>query len=105
MNGAAFLFAERPLQLDEKAASIINDGGREVLGKLISELDDQTDWTSEALEDNVKAFAEANDIKLGKIAQPLRAALTGTTVSPGIFDVLVVLGREEALGRIRDHIS
>ncbi|MDH3743204.1 MAG: glutamate--tRNA ligase family protein, partial [Hyphomicrobiales bacterium] len=105
VNGAAFLFAERPLKLDEKAAGILNDGGRQVLGQLIEELDNQADWTTEALEENVKAFAEARDIKLGKIAQPLRAALTGTTVSPGIFDVLVVLGRDESLGRIRDHIS
>ena len=105
VNGAAFLFAERPLQLDDKAAGILNDGGREVLGKLIGELDAETDWTAGALEEKVKAFAEANHIKLGKIAQPLRAALTGTTVSPGIFDVLVVLGRDEALGRIRDHTS
>ena len=105
VNGAAFLFAERPLKLDEKAAGILNDGGRQVLGQLIEELDNLTDWTTEALEENVKAFAEARDIKLGKIAQPLRAALTGTTVSPGIFDVLVVLGRDESLGRIRDHIS
>ncbi|NNE23774.1 MAG: glutamate--tRNA ligase [Rhizobiales bacterium] len=105
VNGAAFLFAERPLKLDEKAAGILNDGGREVLGQLIGELDNQADWTTEALEEKVKAFAEAQDIKLGKIAQPLRAALTGTTVSPGIFDVLVVLGRDESLGRIRDNIS
>lgn len=105
VNGAAFLFADRPLQLDEKAAGILNDGGREILGRLIAELDGQTNWTAEALEEIVKSFAEANDIKLGKIAQPLRASLTGTTVSPGIFDVLAVLGRDEALGRIRDHAA
>ena len=53
----------------------------------------------------MKAYAEANDVKLGKIAQPLRAALTGTTVSPGVFDVLAVLGRAESLNRIRDQLS
>lgn len=105
VNGAAFLFAERPLQVDEKAAGILNDGGSEILGRLIGELDAEADWAADALEEKVKSFAEANDIKLGKIAQPLRAALTGTTVSPGIFDVLAVLGRDEALARIRDHIA
>ncbi|MEO9167784.1 MAG: glutamate--tRNA ligase, partial [Aestuariivirga sp.] len=61
------------------------------------------EWTAHSLESIVKAHAEATGIKLGKFAQPLRAALTGTSTSPGIFDVLVVLGREEALGRIEDQ--
>jgi glutamyl-tRNA synthetase len=61
------------------------------------------DWQANALESAVKAHAEAAGLKLGKLAQPLRAALTGTSVSPGIFDVLEVLGREEALSRLRDQ--
>jgi glutamyl-tRNA synthetase len=60
-------------------------------------------WTPEALEACVRAFAEATGRKLGKVAQPLRAALTGRATSPGIFDVLEVLGREESLGRIADQ--
>ena len=60
-------------------------------------------WTPEALESCVRTFAEATGRKLGKVAQPLRAALTGRTTSPGIFDVLDVLGREESLARIRDR--
>jgi len=55
------------------------------------------------LEEAVRAYAEETDVKLGKIAQPMRAALTGRTVSPGIFDVLEVLGREESLGRLSDQ--
>ena len=52
-----------------------------------------------------KLIAETTGIKLGKLAQPLRAALTGTNTSPGIFDVLEVLGREESLARIKDQLS
>jgi glutamyl-tRNA synthetase len=62
-------------------------------------------WNGETVEAAVRAAAEAEGLKLGKIAQPLRAALTGTTVSPGIFDVLDVLGREQSIGRIRDVLS
>ena len=104
MKGAQFLFAERPLAMDEKAAQIIKDGGAAVLATLIPQLEAADDWTAEALEAVVKAHAEAQGLKLGKLAQPLRAALTGTSTSPGIFDVLEVLGREEALGRLRDAV-
>ena len=64
-----------------------------------------TDWTAQALEGAVRAYAEKAGLGLGKIAQPLRAALTGRTTSPGIFDVLTVLGREESLARIRDQAA
>ena len=62
-------------------------------------------WAAELLEEATRTFAEAQDLKLGKVAQPLRAALTGKTTSPGIFDVLVVLGREESLDRLRDQAT
>ncbi len=103
MKGAQFLFAERPLKLDDKAGQIMADGGRDALRGLIPVLAATTDWQAHALESAVKAHAEAAGLKLGKLAQPLRAALTGTSVSPGIFDVLEVLGREEALARLRDQ--
>ena len=102
--GAQFLFAQRPLAMDEKAAQIIKDGGADVLAALIPLLETADDWTAQALEMAVKAYAEVQGLKLGKLAQPLRAALTGTSTSPGIFDVLEVLGREEALGRLRDAV-
>ncbi len=101
--GAQFLFAQRPLAMDDKAVQIIKDGGAALLAALIPLLEATDDWTAQALEMTVKAYADAQGLKLGKLAQPLRAALTGTATSPGIFDVLEVLGREEALGRIADQ--
>ena len=103
-DGAKFIFAKRPLALDEKAASLLNDEGRAVLKSILPELEAAQEWTSESLDAIVRAFAEKSGLKLGKIAQPLRAALTGRATSPGVFDVLAVLGREESLGRIRDQI-
>lgn len=100
-EGAAFLFAERPLALDEKAAAILDPDARALLKDIHGVLA-ASDWTVEATESAVKAFAESRNLKLGKVAQPLRAALTGRATSPGIFDVLIVLGREESLGRIAD---
>jgi glutamyl-tRNA synthetase len=105
MTGAKFLFAERPLLMDDKARQIIADGGGMALRGMLTVLDTIEDWTAPAIETAVKAHAETQGLKLGKLAQPLRAALTGTSTSPGIFDVLEVLGRHEALARIRDQAS
>jgi glutamyl-tRNA synthetase len=104
-TGAAFLFAARPLALDEKAKQIIADGGKVALFELKPVLEACSEWTAGVLETAVKAHAEKNGIKLGKLAQPLRAALTGTSTSPPIFDVLDVLGREEAMARIDDLLN
>ncbi|NMG38615.1 glutamate--tRNA ligase [Chelativorans sp. ZYF759] len=101
-DSAAFLFAERPLAMDEKAAQILADGGREVVAALLPRFEALGEWTAAATEAEVRAHAEEAGLKLGKVAQPLRAALTGRGVSPGVFDVLEVLGREESLGRLRD---
>jgi len=98
--GAAFLFKRRPLALDEKAAGLLDDGARALLGCISARLTAENDWTTEALEASLKAMAEELETGLGKLAQPLRAALTGTTTSPGIFDVLVLLGKEESIARI-----
>ena len=102
-QSAGFLFATRPLAMEDKAKALLDDGGREVIGKLLPELQAAGDWAVEPLEAAVRAFAEAQELKLGKVAQPLRAALTGSTQSPPIFDVLAVLGREESLGRLADQ--
>ena len=99
-DGAAFLFKQRPLEMDEKAAALLDDNARANLSAISERLQAETDWTLDALEANLKAYAEELGLGLGKLAQPLRAALTGTTTSPGIFDVLVLLGREESLARI-----
>ncbi len=99
-EGAAFLFVECPLPMTEKAASLLDDEARHRLGGLSACLAEENHWTIEALEATTKAYAEELELGLGKLAQPMRAALTGTTTSPGIFDVLVLLGKEESLARI-----
>ena len=103
LDSADYLFAARPLDLDEKAAKQLDAAGRETLAALLPELQAVDPWHVGPLENCVRAFAEATNRKLGKVAQPLRAALTGRATSPGIFDVLEVLGREEALARIADQ--
>ncbi len=101
-ESARFIAKERPLEPDAKAAKLLNDDARAVLSALHGELEALPDWTIEAIENAVRSFSDGRELKLGKVAQPLRAALTGTNVSPGIFDVLAVLGREESLGRMAD---
>jgi glutamyl-tRNA synthetase len=105
LDSAGYLFAKRPLELDEQANKLLNAAGRETLSALLPRLEALSSWTPEALEAEVRAFAEETGRKLGKVAQPLRAALTGKSTSPGIFDVLDVLGREESLARIRDQVE
>lgn len=100
VEGAGFLFAKTPLEMTEKAAKFLDDDARVRLRSISNALSAQKDWTMEALEATTKALAEELDLGFGKLAQPMRAALTGTTTSPGIFDVLVLLGRDESLARI-----
>jgi glutamyl-tRNA synthetase len=102
-DNAAFLFAPRPLAMDEKAASILTPEARRHLAALAERFAALDDWTAQNLEGAGREYAEQTGIKLGAIAQPLRAALTGRSVSPGIFDVLFVLGRDEALARLADQ--
>ncbi len=101
--GATFLFAQRPLALDPKAEALLSDDARALLAQIANRLGTDNDWTSDLLEASLKAQAEELELGLGKLAQPLRAALTGQTTSPGIFDVLVLLGRDESLARIADQ--
>ncbi|MEH6496268.1 MAG: glutamate--tRNA ligase [Pseudomonas marincola] len=101
-ESSQFLIAERPLAMDNKASKLLTADAIQILQRLADRFDTLTEWTKEQIEEVVRVSAEAEDLKLGKIAQPLRAALTGTTVSPGIFDVLEVLGKETSIGRIRD---
>ncbi len=102
LDSARYLYADRPLPLDDKAAALLDDTGRRVVASLADRFAALDAWTAESTEAVVRAYAEAEGLKLGKVAQPLRAALTGRTTSPGIFDVLAVLGREESLARLRD---
>ena len=103
-DGADFLFAQRPLQMDDKAAALLTDETRAHLALAHDAIAAVPDWGHDALDAAVRKVAEANQLKLGKLAQPLRAALTGKTTSPGIFDVLVLLGRDESLARIADQM-
>lgn len=99
-DGAQFLFINRPIQMNEKAAALLDGEGRSRLRAVVDALAVENDWTIGTLEATTKSLAEDLGVGLGKLAQPMRAALTGTTTSPGIFDVLVLLGREEALARL-----
>jgi glutamyl-tRNA synthetase len=105
MDGAKFLFAKRPLQLDEKAAVLLDADGRQRLAEVVKALEGVASWDVAATEAAVRQLSEASGAKLGQLAQPLRAALTGQATSPGIFDVLAVLGREESLGRLKDQLA
>ncbi len=101
-ESAFFYIAPRPLQMNEKAAKLLAEDGRQKIASLRAVLADLDLWGQETTENAVKQLAETQDIKLGNLAQPLRAALSGSNVSPGIFDVMDVLGREETLGRLDD---
>lgn len=101
-NKAYFYVADRPLKPDDKAVALLDAGGRDVVARVAAELAALESWTPEALERVVRGRAAKEGVKLIKVAQPLRAALTGTTVSPGIFEVMAVLGHEETLARLKD---
>ncbi len=100
-----FIFAERPLEPNAKARKILKDDARVLLGELHERLAALEDWSKESIEQLVRGFAEEKELKLGKVAQPLRAAITGSNVSPGIFEVMAALGREESLARIADQMQ
>ncbi|HWT12477.1 MAG TPA: glutamate--tRNA ligase [Allosphingosinicella sp.] len=104
-DGASFLFKPRPLNMDDKAAALLQGEARELLALVHAALSGVDTWNAEATEQAVREVAEANGVKLGQVAQPLRAALTGRATSPGIFDVLALLGRDESLDRIADQMT
>ena len=104
-DSAGYLFAERPLALDEKATAILDEDAKALLAEALPALTAVGEWSATTTEGAVREVAEKAGVKLGKVAQPLRAALTGRSTSPGVFDVLAVLGRDESLGRIEDQIK
>ena len=104
-EGALFLFRPRPLDMDEKASGLLEGSARDLLALVHRRLFKVGDWSAEATEQAVREVAEAEGVKLGQVAQPLRAALTGRATSPGIFDVLALLGREESLARVADQMG
>ena len=105
IDSAYYIFADRPLEIDPKAAALLTPENRELIGKVRVALEAVKDWTAGTTEAALRAFADQNGLKLGAVAQPLRAALTGRTTSPGIFDVLTVLGRRECLARLGDQVT
>jgi glutamyl-tRNA synthetase len=104
-EGASFLFADRPLQPDEAASALLTTDARPLLAAAHRKLAALAEWNAGSLEAAIRDVAEGSGVKLGKVAQPLRAALTGRTTSPGIFDVLALLGRDESLARIADQME
>ena len=104
IDGARFLWADRPIPMDDKANALLTADAKALLHDVGGELAAVGSWSAEATEQAVRTFAERKGAKLGAVAQPLRAALTGRTTSPGIFEVLAVLGKTESLARIADQI-
>jgi glutamyl-tRNA synthetase len=102
IDGAHFILADRPLALDPKAAVLVTPEMRGLVGELKQVLESVSPWAVETTEAAVRGFAESKGLKLGAAAQPMRIALTGRTTSPGIFEVLDTLGREESIARLSD---
>ena len=95
---------ERTATMVEMALLVAGRRGRDAV-TLLPDLEAIADWSAAAVEAVVRNFAERTNVKLGAVAQPLRAALTGKTTSPPIFDVLAVLGRDDSLDRLRDQAA
>jgi glutamyl-tRNA synthetase len=96
-----FILAPRPIEPDEAGTKVLRNVSHSMLASLTSRLQNAS-WTASDLEANLREFAEAESVGLGKVAQPLRVALTGRTVSPSVFDMMEILGQEESLARIGD---
>jgi glutamyl-tRNA synthetase len=105
VDNANFILADRPLALEPKAQAMLTPETRQLIGQLHAALAAVRPWSAATTEAATRAFAEHNGLKFGAVAQPLRVALTGRTTSPGIFDVLAVLGREECLARLADQAA
>jgi glutamyl-tRNA synthetase len=104
-DATRFLWANRPIEPNDQAKTLLTAEAKDMIAALLPELEAVTDWTAATVEAVVRPYAERAGLKLGAVAQPLRAALTGRTTSPPIFDVLAVLGREESLARLRDQAA
>jgi len=105
VDNANYIYADRPIPVEGKARDLLTDDNRGMIGQLAGELQRVEPWSAGRVEETVRAFADRTGRKLGMVAQPLRAALTGRTTSPGIFDVLAVLGKDEALARLGDQAA
>lgn len=100
-ESSAFYVTDGVTSFNEKAQSLIDSAPEGLFAELANSLEALDSWTEENVDASVRETAEKLDLKLGKVAQPLRAVLTGSNSSPGIFDVMIVLGKEQTLKRIR----
>jgi len=104
-SNSAFYVRNRPLMINEKAKKILDAGSRAILGEIATHLDGISPWSSDAIEQWARSYAEENHLKLAQLAQPLRAALTGSNVSPPVFGIMEILGRSECIARVSDALS
>ena len=102
-NSSRFLFSKRPLTPDGKAQKILDDNAKKILANLLPHLQKIATWEHDQISAKVYEFCEQSDIKLGRIAQPIRCAIAGTPAAPGVFEIMELLGREETLARIGDQ--
>jgi glutamyl-tRNA synthetase len=104
-EASRFLWASRPVDINDQAKAVLTPEAKALIAALLPELTAVTEWSATAIEAVVRPYAERSGQKLGAVAQPLRAALTGRTTSPPIFDVLAVLGKDESLARLADQTA
>ncbi|MFY9880904.1 MAG: glutamate--tRNA ligase [Pseudolabrys sp.] len=104
-EASRFLWTSRPIDIADQAKALLTGEAKTLIAALLPELEAVPDWNAATVEAIVRPYAERAGLKLGAVAQPLRAALTGRATSPPIFDVLAVLGREESLARLRDQAA
>jgi len=105
LDQSRFIWAGRPVSMEDKAKALLTAEARRLLDGLVPHFETLTDWSAQSTEAAVRDYADSAHVKLGSVAQPLRAALTGRATSPGIFDVLAVLGQAESIARIRDQAT
>ena len=98
---AQFALIERPVDRDEKAENALDTVSRGILSELTPHLQNVS-WSRDALEGLMASFSEEKEVKFGKIAQPLRAALAGRMATPSVYDMMLVLGREETIARLAE---
>jgi glutamyl-tRNA synthetase len=102
---AQFIYVARPVPIEAGAAEHLGPEARSNIGEFTQILRGLNDWSVAGIDAAARAFAEQKGLKLGKIAQPLRAALTGRTISPGIFEVMILIGKDETLARLSDQVG
>ena len=106
-EGAVFYVRKAPLPMSEKAAKLLDDDGKVIIERVLPHLEALSDWDEAQIETTLRDFVETSDppVKFGQVAQPLRAAVTGSTTSPGLFEVLAVLGKDETLDRLGKGVN